>query len=156
MFIRPGTPDDFPALVELWKEFMDFHADNSGYFRRAPDGHENWQRFLTARLGDEDFLLLMAFVDDRAVGYCVATVLDMPPVFVERKYGFIQDMAVTAAYRRRGIAGALFDRARRWLEGRGMTRLELKVDAGNQTSQGFWRAMGFRPHTETWWRPVKE
>ena len=63
-------------------------------------------------------------------------------------------MAVTAAWRRRGVARGLFAAARSWLIAQGVSRIQLTVDAANPVSQGFWREMGFYPHTETWAQDV--
>lgn len=156
MLVRRATPGDFPVIIELWKEFMDFHMRDGGFYQRAPDGHLRWKDHMLGKLDADDYLILVACLENEPVGYCIASIMDYPPVFTTRNYGYIWDMAVTAKARRRGIAKALFEGARQWIEDKGVTRVELKVDAYNETSRAFWKAMGFGAHTETWAREVVE
>ena len=152
MKIRTVTGADMPDLTDLWCEFMDFHAGRNPFFTRTPDGHEHFMTWLREQADKDDFTVIVAEdeAEDGPVGYCTATIKETPPVFALKRFGYIQDMAVTAAWRRRGVARDLFAAARTWLSEQGVDRIQLTVDAANPVSQSFWREMGFGPHTETW------
>lgn len=148
---RAAVVADIPQIVELWKEFLDFHADCGRDLdvTRSPDGHETFAAYLADLLEDEDYLVLVADDGERLVGYCIAAIKDHPPVFNARQYGFIQDMAVTAACRRRGLGCELFARAEAWIRGRGLNRIHLNVDTTNPVSQAFWKRLGFGDYMKT-------
>jgi GNAT superfamily N-acetyltransferase len=105
-----------------------------------------WAEFLAVNLERDDWLVLIAVDGDLPVGYCMASVIEYPPVLTTPRYGFIQDMAVTAAYRRRGLATRLYLRAEQWLREKGSPRVELHVLLASETACAFWRRMGFREH----------
>jgi len=154
MEIRTVSGADMPDLSDLWKEFMDFHADRNPFYRRATDGHEVFMKWLRKESDQDDFLVLVAEEQGHLIGYCIALVKENPPVFELRRYGFVQDMAVTAEWRRRGVARALFEAACEWFLDQGVGHIQLNVAASNATSQGYWRKMGFGPHVETWTREL--
>jgi ribosomal protein S18 acetylase RimI-like enzyme len=148
MKIREATTEDIPALVELWKEFMDFHRSRDSYFSRTPDGHERWAKFATGNIDKDDWLFIVAEIDGTIGGYCMATILDNPPVIPTRQYGYIQDIVVTSGNRRSGIGTALFKHAEHWLLSKGMDRIELDVSTTNEVSSAFWRNNGFGDYLE--------
>ena len=91
----------------------------------------------------------MADVGESLAGYAVATVIEYPPIITIDKYGFLQDIAVSAQFRRHGIGRQLFRAAEQWLLARGVPQIEVKVDVLNSVSRAFWDAAGFSRHTET-------
>jgi ribosomal protein S18 acetylase RimI-like enzyme len=143
MQIREATTNDLPAMVELWQEFMDFHRARDCYFTRTADGHERWGEYATKCMSKDDWLVIVAEIDESIAGYCIATILENPPVISTRQYGYIQDITVASANRRCGIATALFNHAEQWLLSRGITRIELEVSVKNEASNAFWRQLGF-------------
>jgi GNAT superfamily N-acetyltransferase len=146
--IRNATKEDLDEIVELWKEFMDFHRD------KDRDGHKKFKDFLSENLDDPDWLVMVAIEADRPVGYLMATVLEYPPVFETKRHGFVQDVAVTEVARRHGVASALFEWAERWFRQRGLTRIELNVAACNEISQSFWKRMGFKDSIHRWAKDI--
>ncbi|MBN1976699.1 MAG: hypothetical protein JW918_04785 [Anaerolineae bacterium] len=46
--VRPATEEDFPAMIRLWREMMDFHAQVEPRFRplSTPEGEEAWERYM--------------------------------------------------------------------------------------------------------------
>jgi GNAT superfamily N-acetyltransferase len=148
--IRKARKDDLGEIVELWKEFMDFHRDRDRFFTRSHDGHTRFRRYVGDNLRDPAWLVLVAIEADRPVGYLMATVLEYPPVFKIKRHGFVQDVAVTEVARRHGVASALFERAEHWFRQRGLSRIELNVAAANGVSQSFWRKMGFVDSIHRW------
>lgn len=148
--VREATQADLSEIVELWKEFMDFHRQRDPFFTRARDGHRAFRNFVKENIENSDWLVSVAIEADRQVGYCMATVLEYPPVFETQRHGFIQDVAVTEIARRHGVASALFAHAESWLRKRGVRRIELNVAATNEVSQAFWRKMGFKDSIHRW------
>jgi len=145
---------DLDEIVELWKEFMEFHRQRDPFFTRSSEGHRQFRRFVADDLGSADWLVLVAIEADRPIGYCMATVLEYPPVFELKRHGFVQDVAVTEVARRHGVGRALFERAEQWFRTRGITRIELNVAAANAVSQAFWRRLGFRDSIYRWARDL--
>jgi ribosomal protein S18 acetylase RimI-like enzyme len=148
--IREATRNDLDEIVELWKEFMDFHRRRDSFFTRSHDGHAKFRNFVTENIDNPDWLVVVALEAERPIGYCMATVMDYPPVFELQQHGFIQDVAVTEVARRHGVASSLFEHAENWLRRRGVRRIELNVAAANEVSQGFWRRMGFKDSIHRW------
>jgi ribosomal protein S18 acetylase RimI-like enzyme len=148
MDIRLAETQDIPALQELWKEFMDFHAAREPFLTRAQDGHETWAGFVREHIDDDDRLAIVAEDAGQLVGYGLAALQEYPPVLVMSRYGMIRDVAVTAGHRRRGVGRALFAEMERWFLVRGVKRVELHVSVANEGARRFWRAMGFRDYVE--------
>ncbi len=146
MIVRRAKRSDIDGIVGVWKEHMDFHGDIYPLFARSADGHERFAEFLSEHWNDDDWGLFVADEEGRVVGYCLATILDYPPVFDLKSFGFIQDMAVSAEYRRRGIGTRLLERLVLWFKERGVRRIELQALIGNEVSQSFWRKRGFTPY----------
>ena len=66
MEIRDATQHDLPALMDLWKEFMDHHQAVEPHYTRAPEGHLRWAEWLEKKLEDPDSCLLVADETGRA------------------------------------------------------------------------------------------
>lgn len=144
--IREATGADLDGVVDLWVELMDFHRERDIRFARSPDGHERFREYLLERLADGDSRLLVAEVGGNLAGYCLAALCKFPPVFAERDYGAVYDLAVSAAVRRRGMGEALFRAAREWFAERGMRRVEVGIALSNPLAAAFWQKMGFDPY----------
>jgi ribosomal protein S18 acetylase RimI-like enzyme len=149
MEIRPAKLEDVPALVDLWIEFMDFHSALDPDYVRSPDAVKNWTTYVTEKIADEKFHIMVAVDQGRLIGHLVATIKDYPPVFTLKSYGFIQEIAVNEIYRREGVGRRLYDEAEEWLLSKGVNRIQIRVDSDNEISRSFWQAVGFAPHTET-------
>jgi ribosomal protein S18 acetylase RimI-like enzyme len=143
MKVREARADDIQSIVELWKEFMDFHRARDPFFQRAPHGPERFAVFVGENIDHPDWLVLVATDDDLPIGYCMAAILEYPPVFVAPRHGFVQDIAVTAAWRRNGVGRALVEHTERWFAEQAVTRIELQVLAANEVSEAFWKRLGY-------------
>jgi ribosomal protein S18 acetylase RimI-like enzyme len=148
LIIRTATPDDLPAIKELWKEFMDFHKTGNPFFTRLEDAHEDFGRFMRNNLSKDDWLILVATDDDQVIAYSSATVMVYPPIYQDPRYGYIQDVAVTKAYRGQGVGRKLFERMVTWFREKDVSRLELEVSVTNEVSQAFWQKIGFTDFTK--------
>ena len=147
--IREAVMEDVPAIVEIWKELMDFHKELDAIFSRSAAGHERFAEFLTSNIEKEDSCVLVATDEGHLVGYCQTTISKYPPVLIKEKYVEIFDMAVTEKYQRQGIGRMFIDALRRCYADKDVDRIELKYLTSNKAAEGFWTKMGFKPYLKT-------
>lgn len=152
--IRTGTSHDLDAVIELWKELMDFHAALDPLFMMCPEGPDNFRKHLLESLESGDAVVFVAVSDNRTVGYLKAEIACYPPVFVRKRYGAISDVAVTADHRRMGTGEMLVAKALDWFRDRGLDRAEMRLSNFNPVSRAFWEKIGFQPYVTTLFRDL--
>lgn len=132
-----------PAIIELWKEFMDFHAALDPFYARRRHAHIGYGQHVMKSIGSRTKKLFAALDGEKIIGYAYAEIAKYPPVFAVRRFGYISDLYVDPAYRRRGAGRMLFAAVKDWFTGRGIQRIELGVASVNKTAASFWRKIGF-------------
>jgi GNAT superfamily N-acetyltransferase len=156
MRVIPAADSHLPEMVEIWKEFMDFHGDIDPFFKRRVDGHENFVRLVKDWIRAEDSHVLVALDGERVIGYSVSIVLRHPPVLETEKYGFIDDLAVRSTHRRRGAGTAMLNEMFRWFKSVNVERVELQVVTKNRVGYRFWEKHGFRDYLHVLAHPVPD
>ena len=149
MKIRKARHADVPKLEKLWIELMDHHIEIDPDYSRSKDAVENWMKYLDVKFESDDAVLFVAANDRDIVGYISVWIRDYPPVYEIKKYGLIEEIAVTANSRRQRIASQLWSAAEEWLLSRGIKRIRADIDAANPESQGFFRGIGFTDDAQT-------
>ena len=91
----------------------------------------------------EDGLVLVAVDNGKVVGYSLSEIRTANPGFHREKYGYIDDAAVTASHRRRGIGRIMLVEIMNWFRSKKIRRVELNTAAQNLTANSFWRKQGF-------------
>ena len=135
-----------PGIVEVWKEFMDFHKEIDPYNARSEDGHIHMEKYLRDSMNSQDAIVLVALDNGHVVGYSISGISKRHPVFQQDTQGVIYDIAVISDYRRRGIGGEMLARIRQWFDSRNIDRIELGVAAKNQIGYSFWKKHGFQDY----------
>lgn len=146
---RRAIEKDIPKVVELWKEFIDFHKTRDTFFSRSTEGPENFGKLIAENLQKDNAIVYVAEKNGEVVGHILATIQNYPPAFEIKKYGFVNDLAVASAYRRIGIGQHLFALVKDWFVKMGIRRIEIEVAIANEVSTSFWGKMNFRPYKET-------
>ena len=117
--IRTCGPADLPLLYRLEQETF---ADHWGH---RPATYEEWSDAFLARKDSEPSLWFVAEADGDPVGYLTA--------MFEGSRGWVGNLGVLSAWRRRGIGGALLRHVFSEFQRRGFTEAGLEVDSGNET-----------------------
>jgi GNAT superfamily N-acetyltransferase len=150
--VRPATRDDATALAELSLESSAYYArmDPEVFVEGERDGFAEW---IAAEWDDgPETLALVAEIDGAFAGYVEAVVQEPEPWrrffgardFRERRL-FVNALLTAEAYRRRGVATELVERAEAWGRERGATASLLDTWADSPVSVPFWeRRMGYR------------
>lgn len=144
--IRRATANDIPAILPLWVEFISFHAERDPFFQQDyPALTQHYRPFVEKALASNEWLVVVAELDSQLAGYCIATSENRwPSEYGGHHYGFVEDMAVAAAYRRRGVAQALYNAVEHWFQQQNVDHIELNVAIANEASRAFWERQGFR------------
>lgn len=147
--IRPVEPRDQEAIARMWRALSEYHvildSRMPAMAAGAPQAYAS--RLMDVR-DDPTTCALVAETEGRVVGYILGAVIDLTPdLFEHEDVGFIADIYVEPAYRRRGIARQLFHAACAWFAGRGVRHVEWQVAVANQDARRFWEAVGGRALT---------
>ena len=148
--IRKATIEDVSAIIELWKELMDFSKEYDEHWSRFEHGHENFAELLRSHIADDAFCILVAELGEDIIGYCFAEICQCNPrLFEIKEYGHISNVVVTEEHRREGVGEKLLQETRKWLSAKGVHRIEACVSVFNEQAKEFWAKMGYIPYLET-------
>jgi GNAT superfamily N-acetyltransferase len=133
--IRPATEADLGAMVRLLADLFSIEADFKADARR--------QRRGLALMLEEPArrAVLVAERSGRIVG--MVTVQLVVSTAEGAPSGWVEDMVVERAERRRGLGRRLLVSAEHWALEQGATRLQLLADRANLRALRFYRRMGW-------------
>ena len=148
--VRKAKKGDVTAIVDLWKELMDFHKSLDAVFTRSRTGHKVFAEYLAKeRLDNEIACTWVAHSGTMVVGFCMAVIKKSPPVVKIKEYGHLEVMVVPKEWQGKGIGRRLFKKAKSWFDKKNLIRLEVHFSVHNEMARAFWREMGFLPYLET-------
>jgi GNAT superfamily N-acetyltransferase len=113
-----------------------------------------YRAYLGYHLASGESCVCVAEAAGRVVGFCLLTISRNLPMFLPARYGYLSDLVVEPAWRRRGIGRALFEQSLGWLHGNKIQSVQLQFYAFNKSGAAFWQAMGFNPYYTRMWRDL--
>jgi GNAT superfamily N-acetyltransferase len=149
-----GNESHIDQIMEVWKEFMEYHQSIDPYYGTVKDGHLKFGEYIIERMAREDSLVLVGMDKEDLLGYCLSFIHLRPPVFTEKSVGIISDLAVRRSHKKEGVGGALVESSLEWFRDRGVTRVELRTSALNYPSIVFYQEHGFRIYDHMMTREV--
>ena len=136
MIIRRENEGDIPAIHAILRQVNDIHA------ALRPDLFHTGETKYTAEelraiLADAARPVFVAELSGQVVGYafCVEKREHTPTRCLD-------DLCVDAAWRRHGVAAALFDHVTAYAKQKGFYSVTLNVWAGNESAQAFYESRG--------------
>jgi GNAT superfamily N-acetyltransferase len=144
--IRRAKSDDLPAITDLYLEVAEEVVAREPSMRHVPDGAGVERRY-GSRIGDPDRAVLVAIVDGSVTAFIdaalqrheVEAIYHLPGVDV-----FIEELIVTSAHRRRGVASALVRSLETWAKDVGARSVELDTHVTNAAARSLYGALGYR------------
>ena len=135
--IRPLGPDDVELLRDLLRASGEAFDDAETYSSAQPS-----RAYLERLLRGDYFIGIAALEGDVVVGGLAA--YELPKSEQERSEIYIYDLAVAAAYRRRGIATALIDELRPLAATRGAWVIFVQAYRGDEPAVALHTKLGAR------------
>jgi aminoglycoside 3-N-acetyltransferase I len=129
--------DDRPTLRAMMALFSQAFDDPASYSSKPPsDG------YLSRLLSSETFIAVAAIHDGEVVGGLAGYVL--PKFEQERSEFYIYDLAVAAAFRRKGIATQLIETLKAAVAERGIHVIFVQADHGDDPAIALYTKLGTR------------
>jgi ribosomal protein S18 acetylase RimI-like enzyme len=132
-----------PGIIEIWKEFIDFHAEIDPFFARAHDAEQEFEEWIRIIIEDESGHSLVVLDNNQVIAFSISRISKHPPVWKQQDYGEIIELAVNREYRRQGIGEEMLKIIFAWFEANDVKRIELKVASKNDIGYSFWEKHGF-------------
>ena len=144
--VRFAAENDLERVNVLRKQVNDLHAEGRPDVFKTGFGRELQEAARVLIQGENSDILVM----ERNGVLCGMACVDYvhkpeSPYTRARSFYHVQELAVDAAYRRRGVAAELFDFMKKDAAQRGFDKIELDVWAFNGSAVEFYEAMGFLP-----------
>jgi ribosomal protein S18 acetylase RimI-like enzyme len=153
--VRPAEPGDMEAIGKMAADLVRGHhaLDPTRFFAFPEPIEPGYQRFLTGESKDPKAIVLCA-VDGAGsggtdpqpavLGYAYGRLRERDLFAMLDGCGYLHDVYVAEAARRRGVATALVRRLCTELSARGAPRIILHAAALNHPSRAFFASLGFR------------
>jgi ribosomal protein S18 acetylase RimI-like enzyme len=136
-------------IVDVKELFRDLHAFNAGLDPRFALSAE-WEVYFDAAMrravGGNDSICLVAKEAgaDAPCGFALAAIHHDSDMWRYHEWVEVEALFVEDAWRGRGLAAALLDRASEWASDHGQPVIQLYVTASNERAIQFYRRQGFR------------
>lgn len=143
--IRKATKEDISAIIDLWQEMMDFHIQRSDLYEMKPDARNIYSNYIKDILRSPDYIVLVYELENKVLGYLIATESDDPPVYKDT-IGIISELCVTEKHRNEGIGEKLLAEVEKIFINKGIKRMECMVSDFNEISKNFWQKHGYMPY----------
>lgn len=148
MPIRPATAADVPAVLPMVRAVCDLHhAMDPQRYDTLDDVLVRYERWLPQRAADPRSVFLVAEPEGAIAGFLVAAVEKNIPIYHRAEFGFIHDMWVEPAHRRKGLARALVQEALRRFAAIGVDQVRLETASANEAARRLFVSCGFRVGT---------
>lgn len=155
--IRKAVVADYDQLCELFAELDKLHHDALPHVFCVPSAPLRSLDYVASVVADSDAVVLVAEFDGRIVGAIHVTLREASefPVFVDRRYAWVENLGVRREFRRRGIATELMRRAQDWARARGVTQCELNVWEFNEEALEFYASLGYETASRRLWKKIR-
>lgn len=131
-------------LLSLWHEMMNSHKGMHPDFRIAENADAAVTSNFTALFDDDSSAFIVAEEDDKIVGMLIAQVRHGLPYTATEISGYIRDVAVTEAFRGKGIGKELVKEGVEFLKSKNAEYIDLITGSTNNVSNDFWNKLGFK------------
>jgi GNAT superfamily N-acetyltransferase len=142
-------------ICRLWLEFMEFSKGIDPIYKPRQGALPVFERdYLRPAMNSESSLVLVGVDGKKVVGYAYAVVNEPRNPVEKATHGYIHDMFVTEAYRRRDIGGKMYNEIIKWFKSKGIKRIELEVIEGNKYAESFWKKQSYTEFTHRLYREI--
>lgn len=149
--IRRADYADLEDVLRLWARMMREHEKADARIRLAAGALAAYRSYAGYHLTNGHSRVLVAEAGGEVIAFCLMTITRNLPMFLPDRYGYLSDLYVDPAYRRRGIGRRIVAELIDWLAEYRISSVQLQYYSFNETGEAFWRSLGFNPYYTRMW-----
>ena len=151
--IRKSKLSEVPIVNKLGNGLVDYHVkiytkDDAYYNRKKKNANTVWKRFVNQQNKSKKGLVLLAFDDEKPIGYCISLIKKNIPLFKINEYGYISDLYVKNDYQRKGVGKKLINKSKKFFKKQKIKYLELTTNHNNYEAIKFYQKYGFKEYSK--------
>jgi GNAT superfamily N-acetyltransferase len=158
VIIRHSREEDIVLLVDLYREFHEFHVEGVPDRLQRPSVYDSddLRKRLIEVMEGEDSAIFIAESDGQVVGLAEVYIKDdqANPYVIPYRYGFLQSMVVSENYRKHGIGKRLLYTIEQWARERGASEVRLNIWEFERGPLIFYEKQGYRTLRRTMLRKL--
>jgi ribosomal protein S18 acetylase RimI-like enzyme len=151
MIIRAAKLRDAPAVLELWQEFMKYHAEDlikkdkrlMPHLEKKKDAPMLFFKYLKNCLRSKEHLVVVAEDNKKLVAYSLLEIKKNIPIFKAEKIGHFHDLFVKKEYRGKRISSMLKEKGIAWFKKNKIKYLSIQVYNDNEHAHNIYKKWGF-------------
>lgn len=137
--IREINENDLDGLLQLYTQLHDNPIPE-----KTAGLSELWEKILA----DPDHHIIVAEEDGKIVSSCVCVII-LNLTHEQRPYAFVENVVTDKDYRKRGLATACLDYAKKIAEGENCYKLMLLTGSKEESTLNFYRRAGYNSNDKT-------
>lgn len=155
--IRKATEQDYEGLSKIFAEVDTLHAEELPHVFVEPEEIPRGKEFVSGIIADENAAFFVAEHNSQVVGLIHVAIRESPaiPIMVQRRYAYVEAVAVTQQLRGRGVGRALMEEAQLWSIQKKASQVELNVWDFNERAITFFKRLGYNMIRHGMWKPIK-
>lgn len=146
--VRKAMEKDYPGMARLFDELNLLHStgvpDVFLMLRKTPQDI-NYVRNV---LENDNCVLYVAQAENEIIGLVEACIRESPrniPVYIKRRYVYVDNICVLSKYRRLSVGKKLMEFVETWARQKKVLQIEFNVWAFNKPSLAFYKNLGYKP-----------
>jgi ribosomal protein S18 acetylase RimI-like enzyme len=146
LVVRPATGFDVPAISHLYLEVAEEVVRREPRLRHVPDQIDIERRY-ASRVNEADRAVLLGAFDGNVVAFVDAALIrhsDPSTFHAPGMDAYVEELIVTQAHRRQGVARTLMVEAEVWAREAGARVLTLDTHVANARGRALYDAIGYR------------
>jgi ribosomal protein S18 acetylase RimI-like enzyme len=153
--IRRATAADGPQLFIRWQRARTHNASMDRRVVPAPISETEFLADFAQMLSRPGSVALVAEVGTELAGFISGAIEANQPDRLPARHATVGYLYVDDAFRRQGIARALFAGVAEWAqEQEDVSHFEMSVLHADESAALFWRSIGFTPFISRLWAPL--
>jgi ribosomal protein S18 acetylase RimI-like enzyme len=148
MKIRKAKSRDMDQILAVCEDSMEYHAKFDDCFWTTKDLVKNWRqkwrKYQAGVIRSKKKYSLVAEENGTIIGYINFQFKKRAPILRQNKYLYIDDLAVSKKYRRKGAGTKLMKNVLNLARKKGAFAADLNVRTANSPAKNFYSKLGFK------------
>jgi len=142
--IEKAQRKDLKSTIKLALMLQKYECTIDPGLKKAKELTKIFERYHRKNLNNKKKMILVAKIDNKVVGFALASIEKRMSIFKEKRAGHIDDIFILPKHRRKGIAREFVKKISEWFKRNGIKIAVIYAYKNNKLGMASWTALGFK------------